>query len=755
MLPNRFTIVALALIPCLSPAIAQTTAPADTELTFTFPENVELRVLIDYVGERLGVQFLYEDVVGQQRITIRQGARVPRAGLLNFLQLILQSKGFSLADMNQPGWKKIVPATAIANDARPTTAPAAGLPAVGAVTQVFVLKSVDAARMDATIKPFLTQPGATSIAIPEQRMLVVTDYASNMPRLAQLVALLDQQAKDIAVEFVPLEHGDAEEIQSKVAQVLTATLTTQGPSAANQGDKVEVGFDKRTNQIALIGHREAVMAAIRVVRQFDLPASMVSRAYSFQHIDPERVDKLIRDLLDPSAVKRSYQSAIDRESGLMFVSATPAVLKQIDSLKQSLDVAIVHKESPVQFYKLANTTAVDVLTTIRGIQTGGEGDSSDEPLSRGPLGRETSNRRSTSLSERNASGSMAMSDRRSRTGSRPASAGGPTSRPAALGTASFQATDATVTADPNTNSIIVVSEPAIQKVYEQLIRTLDKRRPQVLIECTLVQIDTSKNFVLGVDIGIQGGSGSADIISFSSFGIGRPQTTDGPGSPANGRLALIPGAAGFNGALLNADVADIVINALQTNRNAKVISAPRILVNDNATGMLESTSEQPFTSVNIGDTVSTTSFVDYAKAGTTIEVTPHISEANYLQLRYTVELNKFTGQGVNGIPPPRQTNKLESVVTIPDGSTIIIGGLNSTNHNTTKNAIPLLGDIPVLEHLFSSRSVTDEQTTLFVFIRPVVLRDDQFNDLKYLSEKDTQRAGIRPDDPASVPMAMK
>ena len=58
-----------------------------------------------------------------------------------------------------------------------------------------------------------------------------------------------------------------------------------------------------------------------------------------------------------------------------------------------------------------------------------------------------------------------------------------------------------MTADPNTNSIIVIAPPDVQRLYEQLIRTLDKRRPQVLIECTIVTLDTTDNFQLGVEIG--------------------------------------------------------------------------------------------------------------------------------------------------------------------------------------------------------------------------------------------------------------
>jgi type II secretory pathway component GspD/PulD (secretin) len=72
-----------------------------------------------------------------------------------------------------------------------------------------------------------------------------------------------------------------------------------------------------------------------------------------------------------------------------------------------------------------------------------------------------------------------------------------------------------------------------------------------------------------------------------------------------------------------------------------------------------------------------------------------------------------------------------------------------------KQSVPFLGDIPVLEYLFSNRTTTDQNTTLFVFIRPVILRDDKFEDLKFLSAEDVRQAGIPADFPTSEPLMMR
>jgi type II secretory pathway component GspD/PulD (secretin) len=215
---------------------------------------------------------------------------------------------------------------------------------------------------------------------------------------------------------------------------------------------------------------------------------------------------------------------------------------------------------------------------------------------------------------------------------------------------------------------------------------------------------------------------------------------------------------GFNGALVSSDIADIIVRALKQNTRARVSSAPRILVNDNSLGTLSSLSEFPYASINASQTVATTSFGNYAQAGTEITVTPHISESDYLQLEFSILLSSFSGQpvtqGGTTLPPPRKSDSVQSRVTIPDGSTIVVGGLNSHGTNQSIDSVPILGSIPILGYLFSNRTNSETRSTLFVFIRPVILRDDKFEDLKFLSDRDVKAAELPGDFPSSVPLTI-
>ena len=98
---------------------------------------------------------------------------------------------------------------------------------------------------------------------------------------------------------------------------------------------------------------------------------------------------------------------------------------------------------------------------------------------------------------------------------------------------------------------------------------------------------------------------------------------------------------------------------------------------------------------------------------------------------------------------------MSSEVTIPDGHTVVIGGLSSTEYGESVSRVPILGQIPILEYLFSSRSKSNSETTFFVFIKPLILRDDGFQDLKYLTRRDLAAAGLPGDYPQSEPLLME
>ena len=721
------------------PATAPATSPDEAEMIqLRFPENVEVKILIEYVSLRLGMNILYDEAVGRKRVTISAPTRIPKSSLIGLLEGVLKMAGLAIIDADQPGWKKIVDGRELLTITRGIELDRDKLPLTErakVVTQVFEIAHVATAAVQKIIQPFLSKPGGNSFLIEDRNLLFVTDYAGNLRRVSELIELIDAPARETSIRFVPVKHRDAGDLVKQVTSLLKQEEALW-PKTVRRRPEFVLTSEPRTNRVVIISAGPEQARPLELIETLDVPTSDETHTYHFRYVAPQRIEKIAKDLAGPERLAGRYRSTIDAESGMLIVTAPPAVHEEISRLQEELDVAEVGgRLSRVQFYRLMNTTAGAVLATIRAMESDEVGLAA---LGAG-LESEPGERAPGKFTGPNAPPPAVGDELPKPPFYRPSEE--PQTQPAARERipTTAKTRDAVITVDTNTNTLIVIAPPSVQRIYRQLIAILDKRRPQVMIEATLVTLDTSEDFSLGIDMSYSNKLEEYPFLVFSSFGL---STVD----PVTGSLALKPGV-GFNGALVNPTTFAAVIKALAASGRARVISAPRVLVNDNATATLTSVSEAPFTSINASDTVSTVSFAGYASAGSTLTVTPHISEGDYVQLQYSITLNSFTGEGGGGVPPPRQTNNLTSEVTVPNGYAVIVGGLNRRDLSDTVTKVPWLGDIPILGHLFRLTGKTDKNSTLFVFIRPVILRDDQFEDLKYLSERDLELAEL----PSNLP----
>jgi len=659
-------------------------APAgrgDELIELDFPADMEVTVLIEYVSRRLGINIVYDESVRKKRVTVLSPARVPRDSLLGLLRSVLKVSGLMLVDTEQADLKKVVvdkDLLSVTSTLESDVAELAAAEATTPITQVFQLHHAAPESVAKAVKPLLGEPGGNSFTVPGGDVIIVTDRAGSLRRIAGLIEIVDRPGPEATIRFVTVRHLEAEKLARHVTSLLAEKAKVADASGRSDRRRAKLIPDERTNQIAVISRRGAEAAALDLIAALDVPA---------------------------------YEPP-----------------------------------SPIRFYKLVNTTAAEVLATIRSLDAGGGLSTIDLTETPPPVSAAAPAVEPVGPNEPPAAVGQQLPRPPAHPASEPADEAETEEAPPPE-TLRLRTADALVTVDTNTNTIIVVAPPKVQAIYAELISMLDKRRPQVMIETTLATIDTSDGFSLGVEI-LQGDAGSSPRhLVFSSFGL---STVD----PDAGNLVLKPGI-GFNGLVIDPGTFSIVVKALASDGHTEVISAPKLLVNDNATATLTSVSEAPFTSVNASDTVATTSFAGYASAGTTLTVTPHIGEGDHLQLKYSVTLNSFTGEGSGGVPPPRQTNNLTSEVTVPDGYAVLIGGLKRKDLTRTVSKVPLLGDVPILKYLLSDRVHTDVESTLFMFIRPTILRDDQFEHLKYLSDRELRLAGMEPNHPAGEPMIME
>lgn len=737
----------------LVPIAAQ--EPVEGMVRLDLGEEVELKVLLDTVSRELGIGILYDaSKLPKEKVFLRAPQEIPRSSLLTLLQSSLYVRGLLLADAGTPGWLKLVDVSQLADAAHPGPAggPLEKFQGAGAATQVFEVRHARPSELETLIRGFVTT-GGNHVALDRQRLLIVTDYVLNLERIRDLIERIDRPLPGQRMEFVAVRHIRADELARQLAPIIEARFRAAPATAAGgqAAKSVEVFPDERGNQLVVVGESAEVDEVLKLAERFDVSLGMTTQVYAIRNLTAERVLRLMNRLIDPAGQQRAFQSSVDAEENLIVVQASPAVHTEIDRIVKQLDVPNAGTASSrIRFFPLKHVTATEALETIRSLEEGTLTPAEERPLP-------TDGRFRLLNPERPPAGPNApqlapvenlpappvLRQPPQADAQFPIA---PDTGEATVGSGSLG--DAQVTADLHSNTLIVVGGPAAQQVYAELIEAIDKPRPQVLIEAKIVVLDTTDNFSLGVEVSGGDRTGARRLLGFSSFGLSTVNAV-------SGSLALIPGT-GFNGTLVDPEVADVVLKAFSEHRRAKVISAPRLLVNDNATGLLTSVTEVPFTSVNASQTVSTTSFAGFAEAGTTVQVTPHISDDKQLKLEYAITLNEFQGAATaTGIPPPRQTNEIQSIVTIPDGHTLIVGGLNRTSYSDDFDGIPFLESVPIIRRLSSSESEGLRKTSLFIFLKPVILRDDKFRDLKYYSERDLQWADLAQDHPQSLPLLVR
>jgi len=268
----------------------------------------------------------------------------------------------------------------------------------------------------------------------------------------------------------------------------------------------------------------------------------------------------------------------------------------------------------------------------------------------------------------------------------------------------------TAIADPNTNSVIVVTNPDNVELIKDVMDQLDKIPEQVMIQTIIVEatLDKSKQFGLewkfaqGKAFGNTGTTGSAG----ANFGL----------QNAN------PPLQGFNYSLTGGDLSTF-FNMLQTDTKFQVLSTPRIFTSNNMEAQINISQSIPYIVSTIENQNGTTSF-NYAfqDVGIVLTVTPHITSNGYVTMDVTQTANDLSGYTSFNAPI---VNQREAVTTISakDGETIILGGMIRNQVTATVNKVPLLGDIPVLGDLFKSRTNDHQKTELLVFLTPKVVRD--------------------------------
>jgi len=303
-----------------------------------------------------------------------------------------------------------------------------------------------------------------------------------------------------------------------------------------------------------------------------------------------------------------------------------------------------------------------------------------------------------------------------------------------------------IEAHEETNSLVITAQPDVMRTLEGVIRQLDIRRAQVLVEAIIVELADGDGINLGVQwatnnggvqfsdgstipitqigagiINLKGKEGTTTTVAAADGTITTTTTGDTDGDPST--LADVLG--GLNGMLLGFYDGNFgaILNAAARDSHSNVLATPSLLTLDNqeaffivgeevptVTGStVGSGNENPFTTVERRD------------VGIKLKVTPQINEGDAVQL--TIEQVVSNVQGQTAVDVTFAKRQVQTTVLVDNNQTIVLGGLLDEQVNESVSKVPLLGDIPLLGALFRSTSSTKSKRNLMVFIRPTIIRD--------------------------------
>jgi type II secretory pathway component GspD/PulD (secretin) len=740
----------------------------DELLDLNLPEKLEIVNLIDLVGRYLKLNYLYDETKVNGSVTVKVQGKIRVRELYSLLESVLKFRGFV---MSRKGNLVTIAPSAEALDQDPRLVDGVAKPGDVVVTKVFHLEHISTAAARKLLGEM--KLGSSITEIPETGTLVITEYAFRIQRIEDLLNLVDVPGPPKEYKLRVLKYTIAESLVTKIkalAEQLGTVEVTIGTSSSAAADTaggrirprpvttpqpgqpqqatsskgtggVFIDFDKRTNRVLMIGLTSEITAVDKIIDSLDVPQQdlRVIREYEIQFVDINKVVEALKEFdivtgvataSKPSgartvtgppgaqpqpaaAVESSSQgglAAIDQpqvitleSTNSLLVNATPEQHIQISRIISYVDREPVQAAIPYKIYRLENQDPEDLATTLNGL---------------------------IEKTVKDKEGKIQQ-------------------------TVKYTEESIAIVPDKGTFSLIVYASRKNQEWIGNLIKSLDRRRPQVLIDVSLVEITQDNEFNYDLDVI----TNATNVVSTNKAILPSLINAGFSGVPSP-RTTLLEGGyfdpAGNVRGFYNQGNIQALFSLMDTKKYGRVLARPKILVNDNEKGTIstenttyisqQTNATLPGTTTGgtTSDTVLVTqSFTPYT-AKIELDITPQISEGELLRLEIKMQRSDFilgTGATQNGTtvgPPDQKSSNVNTIVTVPDGSTIILGGLIKLDQAKGGKKIPGLGDMPIVGALFRTYNKSQIDDKLYIFVKANIIRPEDaqgLEQIKHISKK--------------------
>ncbi|MEH3099185.1 MAG: type II secretion system secretin GspD [Sphingomonas adhaesiva] len=575
------------------------------------------------------------------------------------------------------------------------------------------------------------------VAVPTANGAFRVQPIDNAAQQPGRVGVAGAARNQLVTEIVRLRSIDAAQALDTVRPLVSA----QGSVTANRGG----------NSLVVVDFADNVRRVREVIRRIDADTA-ATRIIALKNARAQEVATALQGLIGGNAGAGAAGgtggvSAVAIESSnAVALRGDPQTVARLAAVARDLDQS-ARNATEIKVVFLENADANQLLPVLQQLVGQAPDAVQEQGLTRTGL---------TSSTGATGTGATPQPITRAPAASAPVQQGSQPQQAAITGQGGRTA--AVVTRYAGANAIVIAAPGDVQRQLSDVIRQLDQRRQQVLVEAIVAEVSDSTvnrlgaQFILG---NLDGGAFAASTFSNSapnilqiagaigaqSLGSTRTVVTAADGtrtetttnnsasntltqSAINSIIGSTGGFGGFGGQI-GQTVFGAIINAVKSDTQSNLLQVPQIMTIDNQEAHTLVGQEIPITtgealSGNFDNAFRTT---QRQNVGIGLDVRPQVNSSGTIKLNLHLEVSSIAGP-VSNDNSDLILNKreVETVLTVDDGAIGVIGGLLSDEERRTIEKIPLLGDIPVLGNLFRSRAKSRAKTNLMIFIRPTVIR---------------------------------
>jgi general secretion pathway protein D len=522
--------------------------------------------------------------------------------------------------------------------------------------------------------------------------------------------------------------------------VSATTVAKTADNLLGRPDAIRV--DAARNLVFVQGTTSERSTAIDVISTFDVEwlRNQSVGVYPLKSTSPESMIQELEKVFEtnnggPGQGVIQFQ-AVSRMNAVMVVTKNPDYLKETTRWVQRLDRADT-TGTTVRTYRLKYGNASDVAKMLASIFGGQQSDGSDNsPVNQIAPGSTTAESRLDSLDRGSQTSNTA-----GQSASAIPNAAGNNATPISAAFEAFsgqKGTDAKgsqqasattsgdalhgvlknvrITADTVNNAVLVYSNQEDYRVIERALHDVDRPRLEVAIDATVAEVTLTSDLQFGVQYFLSNQNGSLGL-----FGVATQAATS---------AALQQVIPGFNLLLGSQSSPKVILNALSSVTDVKVLSSPSIVALDNQPAMLQVGDEIPVSTgtatILSSSNTPVVNQIELLNTGVILKVLPHVNANGSIQLEVDQEVsgvvnaNNSTQQTLT---PTISQRRIHSTVAVMSGQTVLLGGLISDNTQNTRSGIPGLSDIKILGALFGTTDSNKTRSEIIIFIRPQLIRN--------------------------------